>query len=74
MVFILLHSLLSVGDVYGVGEPEFGPSGNSKKNEIPPADDRSIDVFRSKTGKTVYLARLRLKGWSLFRKVKGGYG
>jgi hypothetical protein len=72
MVFILLHSLLSVGDVYGVGEPEFGPSGNSKKNEIPPADDRSIDVFRSKTGKTVVSCQASIERLVSLSESKGG--
>lgn len=52
MVVILLHSLLSVGYVCGLVEPAVEPFLNSKKNEISPSDDRSVDVFRSKVGKT----------------------
>ena len=72
MVFILLHSLLSVGYVCGVGEPESGPSGNSKKNEIFPSDDRSIDVFRSKSGTTVEFCQSSIERLVSLSESKGG--
>ena len=57
MVFILLHSLLWVGSVRAVGEPEFGPSGKAEENEVFSSDDRPMDVFRAKSGNTVEFCR-----------------
>ena len=73
MVFILLHSLLSVGFVCGIGESELGPSGKAEKNRFsrPFAFDGR---FRAKSSNTVELSRLRLKSWFLFLKARAGCG
>jgi len=72
MVFILLHSLLSIGSVYGITEPAIGPPLNSKKNEIVPSDSRSMNVFRAKTGKTVEQYRSAIERLVFLSERKGG--
>ena len=72
MVFILLHSLLWVGSVRAVGETEFGPSGKAEENEVFSSDDRSMNVFRAKSGNTVEFCRASIERLVSLSESKGG--
>ena len=72
MVFILLHSLLWLGSVRAVGETEFGPSGKAEENEVFSSDDRSMNVFRAKSGNTVEFCRASIERLVSLSESKGG--
>ena len=72
MVFILLHSLLSVGFVCGIGESELGPSGKAEKKQVFPSFVRSMDVFRAKSSNTVELSRASIEKLVSLSESKGG--